>query len=69
MVQLVFITCWNPEEGGSRARGFGFRMDLLERLRASRQRVKLPSSISSNSLPEESMAQIKGVSAHLNDLD
>jgi hypothetical protein len=51
--QLVFSTCWNPEEVGYNA---SEGMDLLSEAKASRQKA-----IDS----KEGMAQIRGGSSHL----
>ena len=61
---LKLISCihGNPKEVSSND---SEEMDLLARGGQAGQVLKLPSSVSLYKLPEESMAQIKGLSSHL----
>ena len=63
---MVFTIYQNPEEVSSNASG---EMDLPARVRSSRQREKASFfHVLYIGLPAESVARIKGISSHLNDL-
>jgi hypothetical protein len=66
MSQLVFSTCWNPENVGCNGTE---GMDLLAKEKAGRQRESFLLSCPSYKLPADGVTWIKGASSHLRDLD